>query len=222
MRIAVITPALETRIGFLRQAMESVQKQTLAPVTHCVVFDYQREGLSATRNRAVRAVPDVEWLAFLDDDDLFDKDHLETLAAASGDADIVYSDYQTIGLPRSCKRPIGPFDLSRLRAGNYIPATALVSRELFDRLGGFRSNVALEDWDFWLRAAELGARFRFVNKKTWSYRLHGDQLTWQARKSLKLLAVRYLPIQPVAHGAYHCYMALKRICRINPDDKPLI
>src|ERR1017187_2258576 len=123
MRIAVITPALETRIGFLRQAMESVQKQTLAPVTLCVVFDYQREGLSATRNRAVRAVPDVEWLAFLDDDDLLDKNHLETLATASSNVDIVYSDYQTIGIPRSWRPPVGAFDLSRLRAGNYIPAT---------------------------------------------------------------------------------------------------
>ena len=46
------------------------------------------------------------------------------------------------------------------------------SRELFDRIGGFRDYRYNHDWDFCLRALRLHEP-RYVRKRTYRYRLHG-------------------------------------------------
>lgn len=63
----------------------------------------------------------------------------------------------------------------------YIPVTALVRRDFFVMLGGYR-NVELEDYDFYKRAALHGGRFVCVPEVLWSYRFLG-QNTFQGAKA---------------------------------------
>lgn len=173
MTITVVTPSLPTRAHLLAEAILSVNAQTLPPVEHLIGVDHGREGSAALRNRLAAAARG-EWVAFLDDDDVLHPHHLETLAVAA-DADVVYS--RPDGYD-----PVQPFDPDRLRAGNFIPVTVLARRELFLEAGGFDEAAphGWEDWGAWLRMLDHGARFRFVDEVTWTYRLHPGSKTLTA------------------------------------------
>ena len=50
--------------------------------------------------------------------------------------------------------------LPSMYAEDWSPApTTVIRRELFDRLGGFREDLAAEDYEFWIRALLAGAVF---------------------------------------------------------------
>lgn len=181
MRIAVLTPALPERAAMLAETIASVNAQTLPPAAHLIEIDHERAGCATVLNRLLPAAQaaDANWIALVADDDVFYPRHLELLAGASADADIVYSYCDVEGRDWS---PNAPFDEARLRAGNYIPATTLIRTALARKLGGWRPDAAhgFEDWDFWLRALDAGARFRCVPTVTWRYRFHGDNLSWRS------------------------------------------
>jgi hypothetical protein len=197
--IAVITPSLPERGEMLGEAVESVRAQTLQPSVHAVGIDYARVGIGAMLNHLATGLQ-VEWLARLDDDDLFRPDHLELLASGVEDADVVYAWCEVAPRARDGQAPPAPevlgrdgwtnhdFDPNRLRRRNYIPATAaLVRKSLWEELGGWalgswgigespREPEFAEDWDFWLRALDAGAQFLCIPEVTWTYRYHGENL----------------------------------------------
>lgn len=179
MRIAVVTPALPTRGGMLAECVASVAAQTLAPVEHLIGVDHERVGTARVKTRLSRAAVSAEWIAPLEDDDLADPDHLQTLAEHADQADVVYSWCRVTG--RTGWDPNSEFDADRLRHGNYIPSTALIRRSLIDVLGGWRDSKTVaygwDDWDFWLRALDAGARFRCAPHVTWTYRFHAGNKT---------------------------------------------
>ena len=176
-RVAVVTTSLPERSAFRGECIASVNAQTLAPITHLVMLDYERVGPAEMLNRMLPSclAAGADWIAQLADDDLMDAHHLETLVAHSTDADIVYSYCRVEGRGFN---PNSPFDADRLRRENYIPATTMIRAGLCDELG-WRSDSAygFEDWDFWLRALDAGARFTCVPEETWTYRFHGSNLS---------------------------------------------
>ena len=151
----------------LNQLRRSLEQQT-EPVTHLVGIDEAREGPQTVRNRLGFAA-ETEWLLPVDDDDLLDPDCAATLLAHSRDADIVYSFCRMDG--RTDWNPSQLFSAKRLFRQNFIPVTALIRRDLFLMLHGYRK-VPLEDWDLYRRAYQHGARFRCVPEVLWSYRFH--------------------------------------------------
>ncbi len=180
----------------LAEAMESVRAQTVKPSIHAIGVDYARIGIGRMLNQLAGSV-EVEWLARLDDDDLFKPNHLEVLASGVEKADVIYtwcdvearaSDGAGVPVP-AVLGPAGwipnqEFDADLLRERNYIPATTLIRKSLWEELGGWllpgwgvgespRQPQFAEDWDFWLRALNAGARFLCIPEVTWSYRYHG-------------------------------------------------
>ncbi len=133
-------------------------------------------GLDAARGR---------FIAYLDDDDLYLPNHLETLArflAGSDSYRVAYTDVEQVeqrlgpdGRYHEGRRLVvygQPFDPHRLLSSNYISliglmhaATDLRYDESFD---------ILEDWDFMLRLAERG-RFHRIAGITAIYRVRDDQ-----------------------------------------------
>lgn len=53
---------------------------------------------------------------------------------------------------------------------NRFTAITVIRREMFERLGGFRPLLGLEDYDLWLRAAATGSRFLHNPEKLALYR----------------------------------------------------
>jgi hypothetical protein len=187
------------RADMLAEAVASVRAQTLAPAIHLVGIDHARRGIGRTLNALARGT-DADWLARLDDDDLFDPNHLEVLASATDRGDIIYTwcrvEARAVGRdmpsPPSVLGPAGwvpnqPFDADMLRERNYIPATTLIRRSLWETLGGWRlpgfgvadlppDPHSTEDWEFWLRALDAGATFECIPQVTWTYRYHGGNV----------------------------------------------
>ena len=174
-RILVVTPSLPERDAFRSECVASVVAQTLQPVMHIVGVDYERVGVATMLNRlASIAKPAArDWIAQLADDDLMYPHHLETLATRVDDADVVYSWCNVTG--RGDWNPNSHFDAARLRHENYIPAVSLIRASLVESLGGWRDGEhGFEDWDFWLRALDAGARFACIPTVTWCYRFHSS------------------------------------------------
>ena len=185
MTIAVVTPALPSRGVMLAECVASIAAQTLPPVVHLVGIDHEKVGTARTKTRLCHAT-DAKWVATLEDDDLADNYHLSVLAErAAGGADIIYSWCRVEG--RDGWNPNSPFDADRLRRGNFIPSTALIRRELIVALGGWKDSADVphgwDDWNFWLRALDAGARFACVPQVTWTYRFHGGNKTLNGEES---------------------------------------
>lgn len=168
MAVTVITPSLPHRDRMLERARASVLNQSKPPAEHLIGVDYQEAGPAQMRNR-LASIATTKWLAFLDDDDHLDRDHLEILTGFGRTADIVYSNCRFDGPPLPDEHLPRPFDRSYLRERGFIPITFLVRRETFEQVGGFPLEARYEDWEFLNNAADAGARFQFVDQVTWTY-----------------------------------------------------
>lgn len=126
-------------------------------------------GRSAAMNEGVRNAR-TDWIAFLDDDDLYYPEHLPALmrAARASDARTFYTDAVSVRYAISGSGTLEPrgrlrtyardWDRDLLLFDNYIPLpTLLLRREDYETAGGFDPKFDLfEDWDFLIRLSALG------------------------------------------------------------------
>ena len=197
---AVVVPTFN-RAALLPATLDRLLAQTLPPTEVVVVDDggsdnsaevvrqyggrvtYLRVpngGPSVARNEGVKATA-AEWVAFCDDDDLWQPTYLERMAEAHQrfpQADFLFSDFVLVrdGVwetqPKFATAPAGywdgdvvsegPFTLLRdsmyarsIRFQPVFVSCVVLRRALFDRLGGYDpqfSRAGAEDWEFTLRA----------------------------------------------------------------------
>jgi LmbE family N-acetylglucosaminyl deacetylase len=151
-------------------------------------FPLERIDLASNQGRAAAANAGVaaargDYVAFLDDDDLFEPEHLETLVGLVGAAEVrvAYTD-AAVGVYEldpaagwSCRERRLPysrdFDPDLLLFDNYIPFnTLLVERRLFAEVGAFDVELPFfEDWDFLIRLAGRAA-LHHLRQVTCEYR----------------------------------------------------
>lgn len=117
----------------------------------------------AALNVGIRAARAAR-IGILDDDNLYDPGHLDRLLAGLEEG----VDYVYTGVRHSTFTEEGrlieshevslPFEFRRVVLGNYIYSTGSVFRKsLWERVGGYdESFTVFEDWDFIIRAAQLG------------------------------------------------------------------
>jgi glycosyltransferase involved in cell wall biosynthesis len=100
-----------------------------------------------------------EYVAFLDDDDVYRTDALKILLAYAREstAEVVYGDYLIDGKPGWSL----DFSPSRLAQMNFISmSVAMVKRSALMAVGGFDQDVPkFKDWNLWLRLQKWGASF---------------------------------------------------------------
>lgn len=169
--ITVLTPTVPGRERQLREAVESVAQLGLP---HLTMLDITSEGPAKVRNRLIDRVK-TEWTLFLDDDDLLFPNYLDAVTPYLENADVVYTAWQLSGAIDPMPYP--RFDPDLLRQHNFIPVTACVRTELLRKVGGFPTDVELEDHALWLKLLDAGARFAHTPVIAWHYRRQPDSRT---------------------------------------------
>jgi O-antigen biosynthesis protein len=183
--VSVIVPTFN-RPALLGRTLESILHQTYphfeiivvndagAPVEgivsslntsdHIMYLRHKKNaGLSAARNTGIRAARGSH-IAYLDDDDFFYPDHLETIVTylAGAGARAAYADSylavqrQINGVWETCERKLVfsvDFNRDLLFVQNLFPVLCMVhEKSLIDEVGGFDETLSThEDWDLWIR-----------------------------------------------------------------------
>lgn len=148
-------------------------------------------GPSAAYNRAFRE-SSGDYVAMCPADDLWEPRKLELqleVLGAHPEVDVAFGGARYFGLEeRDFTGPAtaGILDptsfLREMYRTDLVPTpTAVVRRDLFTRLGGFREDLACEDYEFWMRALKHGAVFFHDPRLLVRLRHHGANVSAQAR-----------------------------------------
>jgi glycosyltransferase involved in cell wall biosynthesis len=178
-------------------------------------------GESGARNRGIDEALG-EWIAFLDDDDLWAPDklarQLEALRAtgrswAYGGEVVVDGDLNVL----SGSPPLGPEEVAAsLERYNAVPGSAsnvVVSSELLARVGPFDPELRrTPDWDMWLRLIREGLPAA-VNQPIVAICLHPGNMSSREMdvmfRELNVIAARYrIPVDHARHHRWAAWMAL--------------
>ena len=139
-----------------------------------VVMHYEQEGTRASslNNGANRTTG--EWLLFLDADDEFAPGFVGAMRRALEQSTDGTQSLFTPAVQQIRKgRPGKPFFFPEcdFTTGNWVVIGTMISRELHDRIGGFREHPhGLEDWNYFARATRAGAKVTKVPDAV--YRAH--------------------------------------------------
>lgn len=211
--VSVVLPT-HNMARFLGEALQSVLSQTYDQLEVHVIddgsTDNPREAIGAmlsdtrvhfhtipqsgqgkAKNVGIRASRG-EFIAFLDADDLWTLDKLETQLPlfVRPEIGVVYSDFERIdvnGTPLETFR--GPVHVGRitnqLLIENFVTGMAsIVRRECFEQVGLFEETIPMGiDYDLWLR---ISTKFEFAyhDRITYKYRFWGGQMSRNFAKRL--------------------------------------
>ena len=147
------------------------------------VIRQENKGLAAARNTGIAAAHGI-YIFPLDADDHLRSGWIdrgiEILNARSG-VGVVYGDAQRFGA-RTGRWRVGPFSLDGLLELNFIHASALYRRTVWEQNHGYDDRIpAEEDWDFWLGALEHGWQFSYLPEVFFEYRQSAESMITRAK-----------------------------------------
>ena len=152
-------------------------------------------GAAIPRNKGAE-LSSGEWIAFLDSDDWWDCSRLEKVVPyLTPRVDLIHHPLRVVKSPalkksREKRKFIGsPFIYDPLKhmaiLGNPIACSSvLLRRDKYLELGGMSSEVAMEDFDCWLRFAENDAHFYFLNQVLGNYWVGDDAISTISQKQI--------------------------------------
>ncbi|MCK5611444.1 glycosyltransferase, partial [Candidatus Pacearchaeota archaeon] len=217
MLFSVIIPTFN-RAEYIKHTIDSVLEQTFKEYEIIVIDDgsidntreslkeygdkiryfYQsNNGVSAARDHGIREARG-EWVAFLDDDDLWEPNKLEIqmeYLKQNPGIDFVYSDARVFCenniISETFKRPyFDNYDVfySLLKSDRIFIGTVICRKEVLKSIGNFDGALNMcEDWDMFLRVSQR-YNVGYVDKVLVSVRSHDSNLSGNVeRMNLKIL-----------------------------------
>lgn len=239
--VSVIMPTYN-RGEVIRESMESVLKQDFDDLELVVVNDggddkvetivdelndgriryikIEHAGLSGALNEGLRTARG-EYIAYLDDDDIYYPDHLSTLIKVARDnkKDFVYSKSRMMrGIRDDCGRYMSfrdlgtntlPYKKSTLATRLGISTlNVLHKRELVRKVGLFNLELPCSmDWDYWMRLSDIVEPY-FVDRWSGEYRRTLDNMSSTNLHQGLFCSYHLLtPYYSTAYGALTLYKA---------------
>jgi cellulose synthase/poly-beta-1,6-N-acetylglucosamine synthase-like glycosyltransferase len=162
-------------------------RELLARWSSRLVLELQlkNRGQAQTLNRCL-SLASGSWIGWLNADDFYLPWSLrDACAAFTSGVDVLHGDAVALDRSARFRRLIAehPFSYGTLRWwGTYLPVGAVfIRRSVLEALRWREDLTLLLDWDLWLRAAEAGARFRYIPSSLAAVRWHPDQESRQDR-----------------------------------------
>lgn len=131
-----------------------------------------------------------EYIAYLDADNLYRKDHLAALhrEIVKTGVDVVYGDRMIVEEKTGKKVPgvKSEFNLGLLSKQNYIDTSdVLCKKSAIDAVGGWdESLMYFADWNLWVRMAKNLASFKHLPLTITDYTYHGENNVLKARDGI--------------------------------------
>jgi glycosyltransferase involved in cell wall biosynthesis len=194
-RVSVLIPAFNAE-RYLGEAIESALGQTRAPFELIVLDDgssdrtaevartfgdgirYERqenEGIGGARNRCMELARG-EYLAFLDADDRWERDKLALQLEAMCSSirpDIVFGRVRHFVSPELPAEERARIACPPEAAPGYLPSAMLASRDVFERVGRFATDLHVGEFIDWMaRARGRGLRELMLDETVLRRRLH--------------------------------------------------
>ncbi len=199
----------------------------------------RNRGLAAARNSGLRVAKGT-YVAYLDDDDRYLPNHLETLVAFLDhhECRIAYTDawrvherqidgqYVEIARDVPYSNEFSPADLL---VSNYFPVLCVMhARQCLEEVGGFDESLfAHEDWDLWIRMA---TRFPFkhlpVTTAEFTWRSDGSSMTSGTRdaywRTTEIIYRKYAPYAERIAGVREGQQRHLQNCQAEASAKPYV
>ncbi len=233
MSISVVIPAYNAS-RYIRENLDSVLQQTLPPDEVLVIDDGSTDDSAAiaetyapkvrvirranarqaaTRNFGVQEATS-EWIAFVDSDDVWERDKLRLqmeALAQNPQADLCYTarveliqegDTARIGRVLTVP-PATEIREALYRNTTFLPSAVIIRRSTFLAAGGFDTHYKyVEDWDLWLRLLKSGMQFAACSEPLVRYRLHPQSVSHNTIPALEEVKAIYrkqvLPLLPAS------------------------
>jgi glycosyltransferase involved in cell wall biosynthesis len=185
---------------YLEEALRSAVDQSLPPMEVIVIDDGSSDasveiaedfgdpvrcirqantGVAGARNHGL-SLATGEFIAFLDHDDVWPPEKLETqVAALRSNPDVgIVSGHMRVFDGALPGRPWSAEGRREAPAGAYFSA-ALIRRSVFDRTGLLDEGIghAADDLEWFVRARDLGVRRLTLDAVTLLYRWHGENVS---------------------------------------------
>ena len=223
--------------------------EVVSAIDGVTLIRQENRGAPQAYDRGVRASRS-EYVAFCPADDLWEPQKLEwqrEVLRTHPQVDVACGHLRFFGTQSGdYRRPPGEgtLDVQTLfrvmYQGNVIAMpTTVVRRSLYEQLGGFRFDISIEDYEFWLRALTRNAQFFYDPRPLARWRAHTRNLStpslanllldYQIRREYRTavdpdLAQRVLArdLRAVARGflevgeATQAHAAYKRAARLQP------
>lgn len=206
-KVGIVIPTLGNRVGFLLQALESIQNAGGAFVLLVgrkgfdasvylerglihAYLDETSPNLAGKINYGMRALPDgVRYVNWLGDDDLYTPQGLSealTRIEAEDQPVLVYGgcDYIDKSGSRLFSNKSGQWAIKLLRFGpQLVPQPgALYRRDVFQSIGGLNETLGMAfDFDLFLRFSKIG-KCAFVPATLAMFRWHSGSLSVSRRR----------------------------------------
>jgi len=166
-------------------ATAHIVRQLFPEVRYCL---HDHGGTAAARNRGVELATG-EFLAFLDQDDLWTGDKLAVQVAtfqADPQLDIVFGHLQQFYSPDLDEDQRARMYCAPMPIPGILTTTMMVRRNAFHRVGWFDSTWQLGEWSNWyLRAVEAGLKMQVLREVLAHRRLHDGNKGVVQREALR-------------------------------------
>ena len=137
--------------------------------------------LAEARNKTISENRDYNIIAYQDVDDIMMPRRLELSVENLRHSDIVYGNAKNFGANNSFSKSWPYVNFELLMQGNKIVASTVCFQDrVWKTLNGFDENKNLfgdDEYDFWLRAAKAGFKFKHIHRPIQMYRLHSGSIT---------------------------------------------